>query len=57
MNIVIWDRINELSESKTKFYKLRSMVSNWKAVVMVCVLAITLKSIAEQFALMLIRHQ
>lgn len=55
MNIVMVDRINELSERKSKLQKIKDIVSNWRSVCIVAVLAITLKSIAESLALMLIR--
>ena len=55
MNIVMVDRINELSERKSKLQKLKEVISNWKAVVVVSVLALTLKSAGEQLAMMLIR--
>ena len=48
MNSVIIDRIAELSERKGKFYRLKLMISNYKAVVFVSIAALTLKSIAEQ---------
>ena len=56
MNIVMFDRILELTEKKPRFYKIRSLACNWKAVTFVCVAALTLKAIAEQLAMMLIRN-
>lgn len=52
INIVLIDRIRELSETKTPFRRIKEMSSNWKAVVVVSVLALTLKSAAEQIVLL-----
>jgi len=53
MNIVMRDRILELTEKPTRFQKIKQIVSNWKGVCIVAVLALTLKSAAEQLVLLL----
>lgn len=52
MNVVMISRILELTEKRTKFQRIREMSSNWKAVIVVSVLALTLKSAAEQIILL-----
>ncbi len=56
MNIVLADRINELSEHKTRFERVKKFSSNWKMVIAVSVTALTLKVAAEQLAMILLRH-
>jgi hypothetical protein len=53
INIVMIDRILEITERRTRFQKIKQMVSNWKSVCIVAVLALTLKSAAEQLVLLL----
>jgi hypothetical protein len=53
MNIVIADRIIEITQPKSRFHKIKSIVSNWKAVIIVSILAMTLKAAAEQLVLLL----
>lgn len=48
MNIVIYDRIMELTDKKPRNQKLISMIQNWKYVAIVSVGLITLKSAVEQ---------
>jgi hypothetical protein len=48
MNIVLLSRISEISESKTKFQRIKKFSSNWQNVIVVSILAMTLKVIAEQ---------
>jgi len=55
MNIVIADRIIEITQPKTRFEKIKSILSNWKAVIIVSILALTLKTAAEQLILITIR--
>jgi hypothetical protein len=51
MNIIILNRIIELTEPKSRFYKIKNIVTNWKGVVVVSIVALTLKVIAEQIVL------
>ena len=51
MNVVTISRILELSEKRSRFYRLKLMISNYKAVVFVSIAALTLKSIAEQIVM------
>jgi hypothetical protein len=53
MNIVIANRIVEISEAKTRFHKIKNIASNWKAVIIVSILALTLKTAAEQLVMLL----
>jgi len=51
MNSVLLEHIKHISDNKSKFYKLRNMVSDWRMVIVVSVAALTLKSIAEQIVM------
>lgn len=51
MNIVIADRIIEITQPKTRFEKIKSIASSWKVVIIVSILAFTLKTAAEQIVL------
>lgn len=55
MNIVLIEQIKHLSENKTKFRKIKEMSSNWKAVVVISIGALTLKVASEQLVMLLIR--
>ena len=55
MNIVLVERIVELSEVKSRFERLKKIATNWKAVCIIVVIALTVKVAAEQLAMMLIR--
>lgn len=55
MNIIILSRIIEITEKKPMFFKIRQMVSNWKALVIYSALFLTCKVAAEQLAMMVIR--
>lgn len=55
-NIVLHERILELSEFKSKHERLKRFVSNWKNVVYVALLAMTLKVMAEQLVMILVRR-
>lgn len=50
-SIVLHERILELSEFKSKHERLKRFVSNWKNVVFIALLAMTLKTIAEQIVM------
>ena len=56
MNIVLFDRIIELSETKTKFQKIKEISANWRMVIIISIAALTLKVAAEQLAMLLIRR-
>ena len=56
MNRVTIDRIIELSEPKTKFQRIKQFSQNWKNVIFISMLAMTLKVIAEQLAMAVIRY-
>ena len=51
MNSVLLEHIKHISDNKSKFYKLRNMVSDWRMVIIVSISALTLKTIAEQIAM------
>ena len=53
LNIVIADRIVEISEAKSRFQKIKNIASNWKAVIIVSILGLTLKTAAEQLVMLL----
>jgi hypothetical protein len=53
MNRVVTDRIIEISENKGRFEKLKSFIQNWKHVCFIAILALTLKTAAEQLILIL----
>lgn len=53
MNKIIACRIIELSEPKSRFEKLKSFVQNWKYVCFIAILALTLKTAAEQIIMAL----
>jgi len=55
-SIVMHERILELSEFKSKHERLKRFVSNWKNVVFVALVAMTLKVVAEQLVLILVRR-
>jgi hypothetical protein len=56
MNIVMLDRILELTEKKTRFEKLRKIFSNWSYVAWLAIALFTLKIGAEQLAMIFLRH-
>ena len=51
MNKIIACRIIELSEPKSRFEKLKSFIQNWKYVCFIAILALTLKTAAEQIVM------
>lgn len=51
MNVVIFSRMAELSENRGRLYRMKLMISNYKAVVFVSIAALTLKTIAEQIVM------
>lgn len=51
INSVLLEHIKHISESKSRFYKLRNMVSDWRMVIVVSIAALTLKAIAEQIVM------
>ena len=55
MNIVLVERIVELSEVKSRFERLKRLMTSWKTVCITAVIALTVKVAAEQLAMMLIR--
>jgi hypothetical protein len=55
INVVLIEHIKHISEVKPRFQKIKEISSNWKAVCVVAVLALTLKAMAEQVALLIIR--
>lgn len=57
MNVVLIEQIKHLSETKTRFEKIKQFSSNWRAVIAISLIALTLKVCAEQLALAIIRHQ
>lgn len=56
MQVVIYSRIMELTERPPRFKWVRDMSSNWKAVIVVAVAALTLKIAAEQIIMLIVRH-
>ena len=52
-NIVLHERIIELSEFESRFSKLRKFVSNWKYVAMMSIGLFTAKVAAEQLCMLL----
>lgn len=52
MNLVMFSRILEITDKKSRFSKIREMSSNWRAVIVVSVGALTLKTIAEQLIML-----
>ncbi len=55
-NIVLHERIIELSEFESRFSKLKRLIANWKNVVFIALLAMTPKVMAEQLVLILVRR-
>jgi len=54
MNRVMFEHMVHLSEKKPRLYKLKKIASDWRSVVIVSILALTLKVASEQL-LMLVR--
>ena len=54
MNIVVFSRMIELSEVRTKHERIRRVVGNWKMLCLVIPIAFTLQVIVEQI-IMLVR--
>ena len=57
INVVLADRIIELTERPRRLERFKKVMSNWKAVCITAILALTLKSMAEQLVMMILRHQ
>lgn len=55
LNSVMVSRILELSEKKTRYERLKIMISNWKNVVYVAIITLTVKVALEQLALAFIK--
>lgn len=55
MNIVMVERIVELSETKSRHKKLKRFLSNWRHVAYMSVGVLTLKVAAEQLVFLLFR--
>lgn len=53
MNTVMISRILELSESRSRLYRLKRLMSNWKYVVVMSLSALTLKVMAEQLVMLI----
>jgi hypothetical protein len=53
VNIILYSRMAELSENKSRFYRVRKLMSNWKVVAMVAIALFTAKIAAEQAVLLL----
>lgn len=53
MNIVTINRILELSETKTRFEKIKKFSCNWRLVCVTSLVVITLKVAMEQLAMLL----
>jgi len=53
MNIVMIDRILELSETRSKFEKLKQYMSNWRYVAITSIGFLTAKVAAEQLVMLL----
>jgi len=56
MNIVMLDRILELTDKRPRFYKIKLFVKNWKTVTLVSIVFLTAKVAAEQLVMIFIRH-
>ncbi len=52
INIVLAETIISLSETKTRFERVKKKVSNWKAVIVFSILAMTLKVASEQLIML-----
>lgn len=53
MNVVMFQRMAELSENRSKFYKIKKLMHNWRGVVMLSIALFTLKIASEQLVLLL----
>jgi hypothetical protein len=52
MNRVMIEHMVHLSEKKPRLYKIKRIASDWRSVVIVSVLALTLKTAAEQLLML-----
>jgi hypothetical protein len=55
MNIVTISRILEITEKRSRFQRIKEISSNWKAVCVVSIAALTLKIAAEQIIMIMVR--
>ena len=56
VNFVIMERVKELTEIPVKFRTLRKILTSWQAIAITAVIFLTLKSAAEQPAMLFIRN-
>lgn len=52
----MFERIRDISGNKPRNEKLKEFLKNWKTVILITVIAFTLKVVAEQLALIFIRN-
>lgn len=57
--MIMFERIRHISGNKPRNEKLKEFLKNWKSVILIALIALTLKVLAEQLALIFIRkfHQ
>lgn len=54
--MIMFERIRDISGNKPRHEKLKEFLKNWKTVILITVIAFTLKVVAEQLALIFIRN-